>query len=723
MQELPVTGVWLAHNSVVVPDIDRRKSSHECVCLACLYQLLAEVSKMTHRLRRLDVGDDSDLWHDRSDCLPGEMTSAQWAARFPELPRRVDILVEMFETREEALSLVGGDAERADELLSLRPLWVRRGANKRARVIKVLGEMPLQGWKRVEQDSGASTVSAELFRPKLSAPSRWRSRLAKRLQGETELHARRKLKDEELRRWAEEILGYIREAKLPAVGVLQETRDPIAAGLRLFGVRRATTLRSRARRWRKIRAWLRAVHRVDFPTRVSQMLDLLESEVDAAREGKGGKTIPGDIAASLSLLEGAGGVAIPDRISQNGIWLASVKSAQVELEKGSAPKKQALSPTLATVLALELYVCCEQREPYLRVVAWAKLLKVWMCLRWDDLQAIDPLRVTLSLECLTAIICETKTSGPGRRIQELKGFVLRRASISGVDWLGVGLTLFRTFSSERDYFLPEPNHDFTGVRSRMLGYSLMSAISRRLLSQLPPARRTGGRWKLLADRLLFPHETSKLLTEHSERHFLVNVAVAAQVDKEKRDFLGRWLIKGGSSDYLTMSRQIVLEVQEVAVQFLTLGINDKFYREEELLEKMVAEAAKFGLQARLEVAEFRVLHTTGPRGAGAPVALPLQVDAEEPPEWTESVPASKEAETGAYWYSVGKRGARRLHRVGGCKHPARSLCYVDTIEEAQADSVCKHCWPPRNTSQQGADGLEDDSSSVSSSSSDSEKGV
>ena len=54
-----------------------------------------------------------------------------------------------------------------------------------------------------------------------------------------------------------------------------------------------------------------------------------------------------------------------------------------------------------------------------RVWAWAKLLKVWVSLRWSDLQAIIPAELALVEGRLVTTLRRTKTSGPNRRVREL----------------------------------------------------------------------------------------------------------------------------------------------------------------------------------------------------------------------------------------------------------------------------------------------------------------
>eukprot|EP00439_Symbiodinium_sp_Y106_P004796 s6147_g1.t1 len=78
---------------------------------------------------------------------------------------------------------------------------------------------------------------------------------------------------------------------------------------------------------------------------------------------------------------------------------------------------------------------------------------IWGCLRCDDLQGISPESITLSQLGLKFTLSRTKTSGPGKRVGQLQGFVLRSISLSGYDWLAAGVNLLQTddFKIPRDF--------------------------------------------------------------------------------------------------------------------------------------------------------------------------------------------------------------------------------------------------------------------------------
>ena len=59
-------------------------------------------------------------------------------------------------------------------------------------------------------------------------------------------------------------------------------------------------------------------------------------------------------------------------------------------------------------------VVTENAALRLRILAWAKLIKIWGALRFDDLQKIHPANLAMHGGRLTTTLRITKTSGPGK---------------------------------------------------------------------------------------------------------------------------------------------------------------------------------------------------------------------------------------------------------------------------------------------------------------------
>ena len=62
------------------------------------------------------------------------------------------------------------------------------------------------------------------------------------------------------------------------------------------------------------------------------------------------------------------------------------------------------------------------------------------------------------------------------------------------------------------------------------------------------------------------------VTGHSPRHFLNQTAMALSIPKERRDFLGHWLIGiSGSNAYIHNARQVAEGVQKEVVDAFVQG--------------------------------------------------------------------------------------------------------------------------------------------------------
>ena len=132
----------------------------------------------------------------------------------------------------------------------------------------------------------------------------------------------------------------------------------------------------------------------------------------------------------------------------------------------------------------------------LRFACFMVLIMIWGCLRCDDLQGISPESITLSQLGLKFTLSRTKTSGPGKRVGQLQGFVLRSISLSGYDWLAAGVNLLQTddFKIPRDFlFLRLTDGWEVHSREFMDGEGVACHI-RRTLAELRAPRFQEGTW-------------------------------------------------------------------------------------------------------------------------------------------------------------------------------------------------------------------------------------
>ena len=243
----------------------------------------------------------------------------------------------------------------------------------------------------------------------------------------------------------------------------------------------------------------------------------------------------------------------------------------------------------------------------------------------------------------------------------------------------------------------------------MIDYGLASAYHRELLEQLMVPKRTSvGDW-YETDKHLIPRLGGKLWTEHSERHWMVSVAAVLGINKEQRDFLGRWgLDQHQSNDYILTSKQVILDVQTRIMKSLCEG-GSLTYDEDELLATVGDGLKQLGLESE----DFHKNHDVLLRGTNGrclmqtfptfTVSAP-HVDSIVP-EWVSPETTVGSSTSGLssgkgpspYWISIGKRsGFRRLRRAHGCGIFPWSCHETEEIFKLGkdvADAYCKRCFP------------------------------
>ena len=135
---------------------------------------------------------------------------------------------------------------------------------------------------------------------------------------------------------------------------------------------------------------------------------------------------------------------------------------------------------IAAVVSLELLVTSEDAELYVRGFAFYKLLKFWSACRANDLSGLNPSTLRLTSLGLQGVLDRTKVSGPGKQIRYLPVFVSCHDFIAVPNWLSVGWEIWNRegMCFERDYFLPLPNRDCSGVRRIMADYAQTGALTK-----------------------------------------------------------------------------------------------------------------------------------------------------------------------------------------------------------------------------------------------------
>ena len=414
------------------------------------------------------------------------------------------------------------------------------------------------------------------------------------------------------------------------------------------------------------------------------------------------------------------------RLSSDRLWVESVKSWTSDLSRDAPPKKQAELYTVAIALSSELVLGDLTAPIGQRFYAFVLLLLLWGTMRCDDLQNVDPSSLELSQLGLKFILRRTKTSGPGKPVGELHGFVARDISLSGVDWLKLGLDLLdeEELRFQRDFFAIYYGKDWTDPGRDYLEPEGLATMLRTFLLTLPVVARRGSGLVLNQASMLISPEMASFWTGHSARHTLPSWAAAAGIAKEDRDYLGRWsYAKHGSQDYVLTSRQIVHRVQRQVCRFLLEGQPSPGLVEEELIERVKAFAVRVNAGPLTTARRHNVLVWSLNLGAwhvgGTFPRLeigPVMVGMEDAPEQNESGPQGEDSLPEApYFITISRKTHfRRLHVSKSCAVRQERCLVTQPIYNLTgdvADAICKLCKPKLKEGNQVSSSSESSSSS------------
>jgi hypothetical protein len=196
-------------------------------------------------------------------------------------------------------------------------------------------------------------------------------------------------------------------------------------------------------------------------------------------------------------------------------------------------------------------------------------------------------------------------------------------------------------------------------------------------------------------------------TEHSERNLLSSVLVFMDVEKSKRDLVGRWKPEG-SDTYMRTYNVVVSKLQHQCAVALTSATRFEDLGEEEVVKDLESwlvktkghsheQAASMADTFRKNINGFPVTVRTmvdGPviSGFGNP-------DAKLPD--SESEDEIRESSQPSGFIVVYEGSKARLHKNAGCWHVRlRKLNRTEfhqVMPEASAfHSTCKLCWPAQN---------------------------
>ena len=543
---------------------------------------------------------------------------------------------------------------------------------------------------------------------------RWPTRRDKDLALATEPQSRARVEATELARWRKQLVSVLKECKLPVCNHAIFAADPEKVLMTSSGNLRASTLRSRMREWIKFSSWCLATEGKPFPGHVGLFLDYIEE----LREQPCARTRLRSVLSAVAFVEKAGGVQREAAISLQPLVLNLVNVRTAELEVGAPPTRRAVPLPICVVMSLELTVTSNDFPRYLRAYAWIKLFKFWTSSRSDDLQGASFDSMVISEAGLRGHFDRTKTSGAGRKVRFLPFFISSEAWLVNRRWLELGFKIWKgsEFSFKRDFLVPRPTRNLQGCRPVLASYNDLATASRMLLSLLRAPAYYEGDWFLTDELLLGENEVLRVFTEHSERSCMSTLAAWAVIDRERRDYLGRWHIVESADVYVRSAWRVVSSLQLFLVNALLETAELRKVGLSEVQERLQdnglgaddARTLAEGFQAPSEWASWRAVHIT---------ARPLLPHVDKPAP--KPAPAQESKSYKFYVSVLGKRSLRRLRRKGGCGTKPEDLIkceFYETLEGVEFDAECKHCFKPEpaaSSSVEGAEPTDEGSSSTS----------
>ena len=599
--------------------------------------------------------------------------------------------------------------ELLDECVHRLQTWAvdNRGIFKRCR-----RELMLRAQYTLDVDFNSSNISAsEAFEQIVQSEPKYALEVAKKMvkarKADKTGGSRADTEAAERRRFAMELSVILKEACMPVVYQIELLDNQNLAWERIFGSRRAKTLRNRFRAWNKYRMWLVAYAGVVWPRDISDLVNYVEEMLKVGAP----ISLHGELQASLVLLEQVGRVPEHRQLSKDGTWKSHLSAWDVQQEKGSRPRGAAQPYTVAVMIALELTVCNIECDFYRRVVAWIMLVASWACMRVDDVQRVAPESLRLSSRGFSMKMARTKTTGPGKLHGQIFAFVRRDVMLTGRDWLYEGLELFKHKSANfpRDYLVPSPSENWSSFRRKLLEPPQLANYFRMVLQGLGTPKHEDGEWRLNQAMELVPLPLSLYWSGHSARHVMAQASASIGCSKDDRDFLGWCIGRVGSNAYLLTSRQIVERLQfEVYESFFHRG---KRYDEGELLEDVKEFAEKHGLVGHRIRRRHKVVPLKTATLNGVVSWMDPDTDNEGLDEddvvvdkklvlahGTEVMDGLETVSAGTrekYFITISRRtGFRRLHMTGAC-HVKSERCQqvvgVESLEGQTFDAICKFC--------------------------------
>ena len=534
--------------------------------------------------------------------------------------------------------------------------------------------------------------------------------------------ARQEAEDDLKEKWAHELVVEMQRVHAPALRELEHCVDESRVPLALAGKTRLSTLRRYVKTWRDWLAWLISTKGSLSASSPGIFCEYLFHRFDEPC----GPTVPPFLVKAVAWFEKTAMLPTIERVAESQV-VYSVRNHIVGiLSRSSPPVRRAPRYPAVAFEAFQNMVLDSGMNMGIRITAWVKLLKLWGCLRYDDLQRISPSELKYTLGRLSTILRVTKTSGPTKRVQELPVVITEEAYLNRPEWLKVGFDLLKKGAPlERDYLLPKLSDTMSDFVPKMATYNDMRVYAGyfRRLVKLPGSRVT-----------LFPLELVSFWTEHSERATVPTGLAIIGSRKEERDMLGRWRPEG-SDTYIRAYGGIVKKLQRSLAKVLRMDGRSSLLDETDIVEGATSwyreRTLGGGLWGR-DQEETEIIRKLVDNLAAVPQ---FQAEEDDPIEDWELAEDEIALDDGDMPEEVQARvkyvvvNVSRSCRRQSCWRMLDGACQGVQVlrsvhDEARREAythVCRVCWPSTRKVEEPSEGSDGTSSSSSSSSSSAEE--
>ncbi len=538
---------------------------------------------------------------------------------------------------------------------------------------------------------------------------------------------------DERARWMKALAELIRDS---GASLLNQSWDGLSIEAlveMLVGGRRASTLRARARAWRRYQGYLYLAYGVRHPRSIADYLDYLRVR---ALEPCSQSVLRGlrALYAFMGQMTGAAPSIVEDPLMK-----AAFKEflSQAPARRAGDARPAARYPA-QLLMTMETMVVDENEMVYDRCICWWTLLTCWTTMRFDDHRGVIPSEIRDTGDGWNFDLRRTKTTGPGKQVSIRPCHLASGAYFRSREWFAVGLRLWETAAPfERDFMLCAPAAGLREAIHREISHDEFTARLRGLIARLE------------VNGTRMDESVARWYTPHSGRNFLPSAALpllrATEEDIRK---LGAWSARGGEAYVRTarehtryMQREVAEKLRSSAEDVDPLGeregldglrmhlINTGTAREraDEMIDAL-AWSRKDGTRMPIEASEGGAgasssssrLVPSGESGASSSSAVPPAGGSGS----STQIQAAADTETvsGYVCSVIGRRQVRRLHFVGLCyRRPGWDYRdYVAYGEElpgpSSYDLVCRQCWPDGRPGQEGESSVAstDESSSTDS---------